>query len=181
MHRAKSYDERLKILKAKGLPQTKAMLAAHFRKAVVNNDPIYYPQYFSELRRWTIDQLPLLEKPQTDGPCDTIWSGSFWIWFAAHKDSFLHSVVFQPRNSHLRRCGYVMWDAPEKPIEGGLSARLREARRQSLIDLIEVARAEDQMRRSWRERAEIYKQGGRGYWSEGDLSRIVWNEEASQR
>jgi hypothetical protein len=157
------------------------MLAAHFRNAVVEQDPIYYPVYFGKLRRWRFEELELLEKPQTDGPCDTVRSGPFRVWFAAHEDERLHSVVYQPINLHLRRCGYVMWDAPEKPIDDGLTARLRESHRQGLIDLMKLTKAEDQMRRSWEERAEIYKQGGRGYWSEGDLSQIVWNEEASER
>lgn len=32
------------------------------------------------------------------------------------------------------------------------------------------------MNKSFEERAKIWKVGGRGYWSRGDLSRIQWPE-----
>lgn len=54
-------------------------------------------------------------------------------------------------------------DVPEVDI--GVRDWIRESKRLSLIDSIERQRGRDQMRQSWEERAAIYEEGGRGYWS----------------
>lgn len=50
-----------------------------------------------------------------------------------------------------------------------------EARRKCIFDYFRRIDTErGKMERSWQEKAVIYEAGGRGYWSEEDLSRVVW-------
>ncbi|MBE3046090.1 hypothetical protein IMZ48_26835 [Candidatus Bathyarchaeota archaeon] len=41
-------------------------------------------------------------------------------------------------------------------------------------ELQEAETGLDEMRKSWDERQEVWDQGGEGYWSKGDVSKIVW-------
>jgi hypothetical protein len=76
-----------------------------------------------------------------------------------------------------------MWDNPETSLsDEELEARVEEARK---LSLLEHFRRNDhelrrRMKRSWKERAEIYRRGGREYWSEGDLSWVIWTEGGTQ-
>lgn len=177
--RAQSYDQKLEVLNSKGLPRTAGMLAAHFERAALVPDLGLYLVYTYLLRDWTDRSLALVQKPNTDGPFDSIRSWPFQLWFYAHKWRDPRQWVYQPNNSYLRRCGYVIWDAPVIHPKRKPKHYIVLARRQDLIDFIEQTKAKERMRRSWEERAEIYKRGGRGYWSEGDLSKVVWSEEAT--
>jgi hypothetical protein len=38
----------------------------------------------------------------------------------------------------------------------------------------ELERQQEAMLRSFEERSEIWARGGRGWWSEDDLSKIIW-------
>jgi hypothetical protein len=108
---------------------------------------------------------------------DDARSGPFRMWYQAHKNFWKKDVINHDAHAWLRRCGYVLWDHPETPLSDlELNERFDEARAYSLLDSFRrkdsVAKAK--MRSSWRERAAIYKRGGRGYWDEGDLTRITW-------
>jgi hypothetical protein len=108
---------------------------------------------------------------------DAYGSGPWRMWYASHRAHWERVTWSFETHAWLRRCGYVIWDHPETPLKyAELEARMEEARKLSLLD---HCRRKDpdlrcKMRRSWKERAEIHRRGGRGYWSEGNLSRIVW-------
>lgn len=51
---------------------------------------------------------------------------------------------------------------------------IKHGQRQALIETIERQRGRDQMRRSWEERAAIYKKGGRGFLFPDGLYVISW-------
>ncbi|KAK1762115.1 hypothetical protein QBC33DRAFT_623954 [Phialemonium atrogriseum] len=128
------------------------------------------PEHLNDLRRWG-----------TDGPVDGIKSGPFRMWLEAHKGFRVRDAVYHEEHPRLRRCGYVLWDAPDPPIdEKVLRGHFLDARRQGLLDYLALNGARDKMNKSWTERAAIYESGGRGYWNEGDLSQVVWSEGASQ-
>jgi len=85
--------------------------------------------------------------------------------------------VFLNSNACLRQRGYVMWD--HKRIED-----------ESILHTLEKAQEDDgrqpwptdewdKMQRSFDKRSEIWLQGGSGYWSEGDTSKIVWPKSSS--
>lgn len=55
--------------------------------------------------------------------------------------------------------------------------RLRAAPRQEMrCQEIEIEKKRPEMEQSWKERAAIYAQGGRGYWDVEDTSRITWDK-----
>lgn len=51
---------------------------------------------------------------------------------------------------------------------------INDGQRQALVETIERQRGRDQMRRSWEERAAIYKKGGRGFLFPDGLYVISW-------
>ncbi|KAG8156475.1 hypothetical protein KVR01_013709 [Diaporthe batatas] len=174
--RAEGYEQRLQLLKSKGLPHTSSFLAAHLHRAPPQDVCRCCPpgKYLLGDRRWTRQEIESeLRARDTDGP-DDLDSGPFDIWWYVHKHSFVQESVFQGENSLLRHYGYVMWDVPRTFDRGEVRSRVRAARRQAVADHDEVEKGRGQMERSWRERAAVYEDGGRGYWSEADLSRINW-------
>jgi hypothetical protein len=115
-----------------------------------------------------------------NGP-DIYGSGPFHVWHQSHAlENYWHKdVVYHEAHGWLRRCGYVLWDHPETPLsERELCEFIHKAR---MLDCYARCRRNDdasraEMKRSWEMRAKIYKLGGRGYWSDGDLSQITWTE-----
>lgn len=183
--RAEGYEQRLQLLKSKGLPYTSSFLAAQFPRAPPQHVCGCCPPGLYRLgvrRRWTREEVESnLRARDTDGP-DDLDSGPFGVWWCVHKGSFIQETVFQNENSHLRRCGYVMWDVPRIFEKKEVRSRVHAARRQAITDHEEPEKGRDQMERSWRERAAIFEDGGRGYWSADDLSHITWarkNQDAS--
>lgn len=105
---------------------------------------------------------------------DGLESGPFQIWLETYKDFIVSDTSYWPENSYLRKLGYVMWDVPESEIHPWrVGERVRkwieESRRQGLIEKIERNRGRENMKRSWKERAILYAQGKRGYWSPNSL------------
>lgn len=94
------------------------------------------------------------------------------VWHWAHQyyspGAFVNCMI----QKGLRERGYVMWDRARlcdwdifgKPWEGSPDRYTSE----------EYNRRFDTMRESWAKRSEIWLRGGRGYWAEGDESRIIW-------
>lgn len=73
----------------------------------------------------------------------------------------------------LRQRGYVMWDSARLGQWGLLDQEWRELPRESVSDEEERRRARE-MRDSFEARRTIWSRGGRGWWSPGDESRIIW-------
>jgi hypothetical protein len=116
----------------------------------------------------------------TNGP-DLHGSSPFHIWHASHKDCWRQDVIAHTDHTWLRRCGYVFWDFQESLVTNKqLRGFISQGRRKAWIDHFRHNDGElkSKMRRSRKERADIYKRGGRGYWSKGDLSQIIWTEGA---
>ncbi|KAF4420427.1 zinc finger domain-containing protein [Fusarium austroafricanum] len=103
-------------------------------------------------------------------------SGPAEIWRWAHQDETQQQFVYQKSRGPLREWGYVMWDSRrlhdlgilQKPFdsEGAWNA--------SRLDLDQEGRHGAEMAMSWEARSKIYMAGGRGWWSVGDDSKIVW-------
>jgi len=103
------------------------------------------------------------------------------MWLEAHKHCYMSDVVYNEEHPRLRWYGYVLWDAPCPLIkEDLLQKQMLDARRRSLLDVLQLSDSRDKMKKSWKERTAIYKNGGRGYWDEGDLSQVVWDQVESQ-
>lgn len=68
-----------------------------------------------------------------------------------------------------------MWDLPRWGDSRASSRkRIRKAQSEARLEVAVTRNRIESMQRSWREMAEIFKAGGRGYWRQGDLSQIVW-------
>jgi hypothetical protein len=76
-----------------------------------------------------------------------------------------------PLQRPMRRFGYVMYDydrlcswpefhEPFKPV----STNDREVRNRNHLEMMD----------SWRKRSGLWLDGARGYWTEGDKSKLVW-------
>lgn len=180
--RAESYEQRLQLLKSKGLSSTSHFLAAYLPNATPQDICRCCPPGNSPLADglvWTREEVETnLSAKDTDGP-DDLNSGPFDIWWYVNKRSSVHDTVFQGHNTILRRYGYVMCDVLEFFDKEEVRSRVRAARRQNVADRDEVNQVRSQMERSWQERAAIYEDGGRGYWSAADVSHITW-ERAKQ-
>ncbi|KAH7308550.1 hypothetical protein B0I35DRAFT_483100 [Stachybotrys elegans] len=106
--------------------------------------------------------------------------GPFSIWKWAHEGFPLHSAVYNRHRSRLRRWGYVMLDQARLKTLALCEERyqLREARpfRWSPPDFPPREDDDESWELSYRERARIYDEHGRGWWSAGDESKIVWRQ-----
>ncbi|KAK3903715.1 hypothetical protein C8A05DRAFT_32529 [Staphylotrichum tortipilum] len=99
------------------------------------------------------------------------WEGSALLrmWRAAYTPCWRKFLFYRDEYAWLRRCGYVLWDFDDgegttAPSEAGLRAIVEEGMK---VALLEGFRRRDsaikaRIRRSWRERREIYRRGGRG-------------------
>ena len=84
---------------------------------------------------------------------------------------------FRPEQEQLRKRGYVMFDYDRlcqwglfaKPFDAGEA--LENWRKLNVQDSDERF---EQITRSWAERSKVWLRGGRGWWSEGDESRLAW-------
>ena len=75
---------------------------------------------------------------------------------------------------NLRHWGYVMWDLARLVRWDIFNHDWNSLPRHSFIDGQEAKHRRDVMRSSFAARHEIWVRGGRGWWSTGDESRIIW-------
>lgn len=94
--------------------------------------------------------------------------GPFATWFSAHVHLPASAWVMFSDNAGLRERAYVFWDRSR--IDGYM---LDEEFETTPDPLYAPGDVED-MKQSFEERSKIWQQGGRGFWSPGDTSRIVW-------
>ena len=73
----------------------------------------------------------------------------------------------------LRRRGYVMWDSARLAAWNLLDQDWRTIPCEKFDPSLRSLRIVD-MVDSWKARREIWNRGGRGWWSPGDESRVVW-------
>ncbi|MCJ1399993.1 hypothetical protein MMC11_003196 [Xylographa trunciseda] len=117
-------------------------------------------------RRWI--RPPSLHDPDR-GPAQA------WRW--AHEHESRDSFVLAEPHRGLRERGYVMWDSERLQRWGFFRAPWKRGR-EVRFDPVEEYEA---MLRSFEERPKIYRRGGRGWWREGDESRVVWEKKEPHR
>ena len=108
------------------------------------------------------------------GAVDGQASAPFRVWRAAYAPCWRDFLFYCDEYAWLRRCGYVLWDfhggEGMTPLsDAGLRAIVEEGMK---VALLERFRRRDSavkagMRRSWRERREIYRRGGGGIGPRG--------------
>lgn len=133
--------------------------------------------YAVELENMTLEQAressknPSFSEPD-DGPI-VAWKWAYGDWYA--------NCYFFSENWFFRQRAYVMWDMDRLALWG-----LFKIRRADISKEIDYASepspaAEEEQLKSYEARSEIYKNGGRGWWSPDDLSRIEWPEDRRKR
>ena len=101
-----------------------------------------------------------------------------WFWAHTFYDLFMHSYNYHHQgHAFLRRQGYVFWDLDrleksdllEKPFTD-----LALTNTDYDDDLIGEGADHDDMEDSYNKRHQIWKRGGRGWWSRDDETRVQW-------
>ncbi|KAK4038996.1 hypothetical protein C8A01DRAFT_16975 [Parachaetomium inaequale] len=177
---AKTYDERREIL-GDSPPRTRHMLGTTLWKDGSTRSWWDEWHYFWEYIDTVSYEKHWFRFNIISPSDDAHWSGPFRMWRIAHADCWREDIIFHLDHEWLRRCGYVLWDFPEALFtDDELRERILQGRQKAWIDRFRRndGQLKSRIKHSRRERAEIYKRGGRGYWSEGNLSRIVWTEGA---
>ena len=167
---AEGYDERHRILYT---PNPVSDLAFLHRGINNVNNPIN-GDTLSENENNTTEDIKRLCPPfkheLDDGPIEA------WRW--AHQNSTSASSVYGAAQGWLRARGYVFWDlsrlnawsvfqSPYEPPGTTVADAERASRAAS-------ERAWEDTRGRCNRRAEIYKVGGRGWWSLEDESKVVY-------
>lgn len=179
LDQAKDFPRRQQLLKSKGLPATPKGLAhalLHLRPDLPASSEYDYP--LGDQDRWTYKALEVWLAARPPDGVDGLSSDPFRIWWYAHKHNFPGQLEWHADNARLRRYGYVLWDWPPP---GGKFSKRRVRELQDDVDaeedsMEELARKMKEMQSSWAERADVFKDGRRGYWSDVDLSQtsVVW-------
>ncbi|CAK7210543.1 hypothetical protein SBRCBS47491_000819 [Sporothrix bragantina] len=99
--------------------------------------------------------------------------GPFEAWWAATKELPLHSTLMMNSNAGLRDRAYVLWDE-DRLKEYNLFKFFTENNPDSELELEDTEEEQLAMLKSFDARSRIWQRNGRGYWSEGDESRIQW-------
>ncbi|KAI8629243.1 hypothetical protein F5Y19DRAFT_434524 [Xylariaceae sp. FL1651] len=124
---------------------------------------------YENSRDYALKVKPLYFEDPDDGP--------FSIWKWAHESESLGRSVYQRRQAKLRKWGYVMWDQARLDTLP-ISRDRWQLPTFSLFDRslhdAPVGEVDDSWTFSWRERKQIYKKKGRGWWDFGDESKIEW-------
>ena len=74
----------------------------------------------------------------------------------------------------LRKRGYVMWDFARLAAWGLLDQDWHSIPCEEPVHIVQLSRRMADNLNSWKARSAIWERGGRGWWSFGDESRVVW-------
>ncbi len=160
---ATSYEDRLQLIAAQ-LSYLFPFLFDDGREAAnQDNDQIELSEYSDDVLG-TLAHSSNMSDPDS-GPSDV------WRW--THQQSSRAGFVFSTEHTQLREFGYVMWDRKRLLEHDLLSTQWMNPRRRP-YDPDEYRRRQDDMSRSFDLRSEIWRRGGRGWWAEGDESKVVW-------
>lgn len=173
----KDYDKRRGILTAKQFPTTTHMLARYLPRCHLVLG--VYDIGMSEVKYWGMEQFEQQLHTQPDEmrhAVDKLDRFPFEIWRRAHINIAVKDTVFHTDMMYLRKCGYVLWDLPVEAV-ADLSKCVHRLKKAARTHGDYVRRAEKVVLNSFQERREIFDKGGRGFWTPGDTSRIVWQEQ----
>lgn len=114
---------------------------------------------------YSSDELAVLNQHPDENDMDP---GPYEAWYAAHVHLPAGAWVMFPDNAGRRERAYVLWDG-SRIQQYKLLEEFENAAEPSYVpgDV-------ETMEKSFEERSKIWQQGGTGYWSPGDTSRIVW-------
>ena len=133
-------------------------------------------QDWKPLRLFTEDE----ERTRVRQPLDKdpdIGPERAWRW--AHHEIYASSFIMAHDNHDLRGNAYVMWDNDRLERLGLCSETCASPPEEHVYKMRSRTEVEV-MERSFVERTNIWIRGGRGWWAEGDESKIVWLPQEKQ-
>ncbi|KAK2762247.1 hypothetical protein FQN54_001257 [Arachnomyces sp. PD_36] len=160
---ASTYEERREIL---GLFPSSARYFLTYTLTDAGDIADCVLSEFYEQQKKGLASKSSLEDPDS-GPYNA------WYWAHAHDDG--EDFVFGPDYYGLRYSGYVMWDN-WRLSEWNIFSETFQYRNYHYLPASQSSAHPWEIRKSWKRRTEIYKLGGRGWWSKDDESKIVWPE-----
>lgn len=103
--------------------------------------------------------------------------GPYATWLAANRYESEHWALMAYLMGGFRAQAYVFWDADRIDLYELVDAYLEDDHQpRAPLDRLEDYTAGAEMEQSFEARSKIWNSGGRGYWSKGDESRIVWKK-----
>lgn len=165
--KSESYEERYDLLYSRYCPNaTDSFLCEGLQEANEQNHDVFLEDVTPENESLYIKR-PFFADPDS-GPADA------WRW--AHREDSWANWVYQPDRQGLRRWAYVLWDRARLEAVGIFQGTWEDVSqpRDAILEDQEVARQRAYMGNSWEAREQIYMQGGTGWWSWGDRSKVIW-------
>lgn len=171
---AVTYKERYQLLYCRGSPRvTYDFLSRGLQTANERSDRVFLDALSTEDEALHIKR-PFFSDPDP-GPRDA------WLW--AHQEESWANWVYQESRESLRRWGYVMWDKYRLDSVHVLQEHWEDTRTSTdfLEEEQEAGRERAYMQNSWERREQIFRSGGRGWWSWGDESHVQWRDRKRDR
>jgi hypothetical protein len=133
-----------------------------------------------ELIEWNLRDIPYWRLQRlTDAPfggnTEGIQSFPYRFWLASNLDGPYYQSIASWDNRLLRECGYVMWEYVSEDVMDDTEKLgiLLDKAKKAHEPRFERARASlDEIFLSWKRREIIYFAGGKGWWAEGDFSKL---------
>lgn len=163
----KSYDEKKTLL---SLEASTPLGLVEIHDALINSIEDRFHNDMRFLEDHTEDEMSALI-PQL-GARDTD-TGPRIAWSTLHKEETLPAIMLD-NAAGLRERAYVFWDSERMERYEMLRVFDRAPADSSHAWDYTNKTAYTEMQKSFDERSRIWQSGGRGYWSEGDESRILW-------
>ncbi|KAH8582380.1 hypothetical protein B0O99DRAFT_603455 [Bisporella sp. PMI_857] len=154
---AETYAQKLALLPFEHPPVRPDFLYRALGRARLRNESK------GEDNKFISSQRPFFTDPDS-GPSDA------WNW-GYQRGSEL-DIVNHPDRMGLRRWAYVMWDLVR--LNNSHILRFPWQDNQNLLWQDSPSLVDEQWQESWTRRSEIYGRGGRGWWTSGDESQIVF-------
>lgn len=98
-----------------------------------------------------------------------------WKW--AYRNRELSMLYYDLELYDLRAWGFCLWDHARLTSWGVFNMACDDREYKTYHDYLSEDHiiSYEELSKSWDKRSKIWNQGGRGWWKEGDESRIVWD------
>lgn len=166
---ASTYEERHRLLDEKLLLADNTPVLA---ECLIDSNDLYFGGETDELDDHAMRQLRQLPSPYTACDPDT---GPAEIWFQAHEGDDRTQYVSAEPHRASRKIGYVMMDLSRRQDIASFDGPQKSIEWDNYDDENYHKEYARQLK-SFEIRSEIYLRGGRGWWSEGDTTRIQWHD-----
>ena len=160
---AETYEARYKLLYSNYPPHNSNFLYEGLKMANEHDDGVYLSDYTQDEELAHITS-PFVQDSDT-GPTDA------WRW--THQDETCANFLNSDSQKPLREWGYVMWDRAR--LNKWDTFQMPWETPHTSASAGEETQRVAEMQVSFDQRSKIYMAGGRGWWSLGDESKIIWS------